>query len=398
MDPNCVKTGTEKENMEPKIKNDFLKFRDGNYSELLATVREWKYEPTFFQVIGKEHIEEIMVNTLAFFINPRNPHSFEDHIYNVFCQAIENRLIENDDYERLDYGEFKSLKKEITHKNDAGKSGRLDLIINCQNCIIGIEAKIRHFVKNPFVIYDDLLKNEAEKSSQDNDRKVILCKRGTKIPDEAEDWIEVNWEDIVIEDIDPNDDYAPLWEGMKIAFRGEKRMNDEDLELVAKNQEDYLLMYKMIENISKELEKRATALKTAVESCELNIDDTNFRIWGTFGQHAEPRVVIEKTKKSETKYVVDIIVSAKGYRFLAFDRGDSAQPEIDKSLEKAGFNFVRWKDLLDNNLTDRALITTVPDDLKDGLEPSDDKNEFFSGDVKQIAKIAVKIYSLITES
>ena len=405
-----MKTNLEKENMEPDVKNDFLKFSEGNYSELLASIREWEYKPTFFQVIGKEHIEEIMVNTLAFFIDPNNPHSFGNRIYNAFCQAIENSLIankKNEQYEPLDYGKFNSLRTEITH-NITGeeKSGRLDLIINCENCIIGVEAKVRHFVKNPFDIYNDLIDIKKKKSSQENIKKVILCKRGTIVdPIETNGWIVVNWEDILIEEIeeieDENDVYAPLWEGLKIAFRGEKRMNEEDLKLVAENQEDYLLMYKMIENISKALEEKAKSLKTAVDS-ELNFTDMNIRIWGTFGQHAEPRVVIEKTKESETEYVVDIVVSAKGYRFLAFDRDNSVQTKINKSLGNEGFKYEQWIDLLvDNKPTERALIVEAPKELMEGLEQSGENKEFFSAkenEDEKIAKIAAKIYSTITTS
>ena len=96
------------------------------------------------------------------------------------------------------------------------------------------------------------------------------------------------------------------------------------------------------------MEEKANSLKTAVESCKIKIPYTNIRIWGKFGEHAEPRVVIEKTKKSEIEYVVDIIVSAKGYRFLAFDRGNSVQTKINKSLEKEGFGRADWTDLLDD--------------------------------------------------
>ena len=397
--------------------NDVFPLRKGSFSKVIEGIKRRKYNPTFFQVIRKEHIEEIMVNTLAFFIDHKQPHRFGNRIFNVFCQAIENSLIadeENEEYEQLDYGRFSSLRTEITRrnadKNPGDKSGRLDLIINCENCIIGVEAKVRHFVKNPFDVYNDIIDTEKQKNSQENVRKVILCKRGTKVDrKKTKDWIVVNWEDILIANIeDKNDIYAPLWEGLKIAFRGEKIMNEEDLKLVADNQEDYLMMYKMIKGISEALKDKADSLKKAVESC--NIPNTNIRIWGEFGEHAEPRVVIEKTKKgeseevientkkSETEYVVDIIVSAKGYRFLAFDRGNSVQTKINKSLEKEGFGRADWTDLLDDKPTERALINKVPKELMEGLEKS---GEFFTAkenETEKIAKIGERIYSIITKS
>ena len=390
--------------------NEVFPLREGSFCKIIEKIKRRESNPTFFQVIRKEHIEEIMVNALAFFIDPKQPHSFGNRIFNVFCQAIENSLIsnlDNEEYEPLDYGIFSSLRTEITHritdKNREDKSGRLDLIINCENCIIGVEAKVRHFVKNPFDVYNDLIDTEKRKKSKENVRKVLLCKRGTNVdPEKTKGWIVVNWEDILIEEIeDKNDIYAPLWEGLKIAFRGEKRMNEEDLKLVADNQEDYVMMYKMIKGISEALNDKANSLKKAVESCKIVIPNTNIRIWGKFGEHAEPRVVIEKTKKSETQHVVDIIVSAKGYRFLAFDRDNSFQTKINKSLEKEGFGWVEWIDLLvDDKPTERALIKEVPKELMEGLEQSGVNNEFFSAkenETEKIAKIGERIFSIISK-
>ncbi len=383
--------------------SEIFPISEGPFCKIIEAIKQRENHPTFFQVIRKEHIEEIMVNALAFFMDSKQPHSFGNRIFNVFCQAIENSLItnpENKEYEPLDYGRFSSLRTEITHRINEDKSGRLDLIIDCENCIIGVEAKVRHFVKNPFDVYNDLIKTEKQKKSKENVRKVILCKKATNVdPEKTKGWIVVNWEDILIENIeDKNDVYAPLWEGLKIAFRGEKIMNEEDLKLVADNQEDYVMMYKMIKGISEALKDKANSLKKAVESCKIVIPNTNIRIWGEFGEHAEPRVVIEKTKKSETQYVVDIIVSAKGYRFLAFDRGNSVQTKINKSLEKEGFGRADWTDLLDDKPTERALINKVPKELMEGLEQSGD---FFSGkenETEKIAKIGERIYSIITKS
>jgi len=377
--------------------------RDGPFCKIIETIENRKNNPTFFQVIGKEHIEEIMVNTLAFFLDSKNPHNkFGDLIYRNFCDAIENYLIEKEsEHEELDYGKFISHDKEISFRNSNGESGRLDMIVNCENCLIGVEAKVRHLVRNPFSIYDKLL--EERNLLQKQIRRVILCKRGTKIEsEEAKNWIIVNWEDLLTEDIDENDDYAPLWNGMKIAFRGEEILKDEDLEIVANNHEDYLLMYKMIENVSKELEKKAEVIKKALVSL-IDSDNTNIRIWGRFGEHncAEPRVVIERNEKGKTKYVVDIIVSAKGYRFLAFDRKNLAQDKTNNLLEKANFGLEKWVDFMDQKETNRALITAVPDDLSKGLEQHGSNNEFFSAKEKETEKIAnlgERIYSIITNS
>jgi len=242
------------------------KFRgllDGDFKKSLDKIRAAELKPSFYQVIEKEQSETVMVNTLSFFLDHKNLHKFGNQIFELLCDAIENRLKEKDNYKPFQFGELESIQKEVSHKfkdeDGKDKKGRLDMVINCSNATIGIEAKINHTVNNPFLVYNDLLKTKYSKTPI----KVILCKRGTTLSsdeideDEKKNWIEVNWEYIVAPKAKEDDDYAPLWEGMRKTFRGEEIMNEEDMKIVADKHEDYLSMYKMIENIASELDTKA---------------------------------------------------------------------------------------------------------------------------------------------
>ena len=262
--------------------------------------------PTFFEVIGKENSETVMVNALAFFLNPNNSHGFGDRVYQTFCEAIENSIIqesiesdEENQYQKQKYGDFEKIMTEISHEISSKEEpkiiqkGRLDLIIESKNCIIGIEAKINHSLNNPLHIYDDLIKTKKGKKVT---KKVILCKRGTTKPDynsmieedlkilcekrwldnsgkreellarlQPKEWHLVNWEDILIDEIDIESDYLQLWQGMKKAFKDDEIMKDEELESIKDKQEDYLKMYKIVNDISKAMEKKANTLKIEVK-------------------------------------------------------------------------------------------------------------------------------------
>ena len=148
-----------------------------NYGSLWAKKKE-NNNPTFFEVIGKENSETVMVNALAFFLNPNNSHGFGDRVYQTFCEAIENSIIqesiesdEENQYQKQKYGDFEKIMTEISHEISSKEEpkiiqkGRLDLIIESKNCIIGIEAKINHSLNNPLHIYDDLIKTKKGKKS-----------------------------------------------------------------------------------------------------------------------------------------------------------------------------------------------------------------------------------------
>ena len=42
----------------------------------------------------KENSETVMVNALAFFLHPDNNHGLDDRVYQTFCDAIENSIIQ----------------------------------------------------------------------------------------------------------------------------------------------------------------------------------------------------------------------------------------------------------------------------------------------------------------
>ena len=123
---------------------------------------------------------------------------------------------------------------------------------------------------------------------------------------------------------------------MKIAFEEDEIMKDEELESIKDKQIDYLKMYKIVKDISKAMENKANYVKNEVE--KLIKKDyksiTNVRVWGSLSQSAEPRVVIERIGKNQKKFVVDIITSVKGYRFVAFSRN---QESINQILKNKGY-------------------------------------------------------------
>ena len=139
---------------------------------------------------------------------------------------------------------------------------------------------------------------------------------------------------------------------------------------------------------------------------------TNVRVWGSLSQSAEPRVVIERIGENQKKFVVDIITSAKGYRFVAFSRSAKYQESINQILKNKGYKTEKWQDMInDKKPTNRALITEIPSTII-GNVVSDSKSKpdyvfrlnYDNGkDTKinkeeetiQIAKIGIKIYEQI---
>ena len=248
-------------------------------------------------------------------------------------------------------------------------------------------------------------KRGLENSGNEDDLRNLLKKH---------DWTHIHWEDILIDEIDINSDYLQLWQGMKIAFEDEEIMKDEELELIKDKQIDYLKMYKIVKDISKAMEAKANCVKNEVEKLIKKDYEriTNVRVWGSLSQSAEPRVVIERIGENQKKFVVDIITSAKGYRFVAFSRSAKYQESINQILKNKGYKTEKWQDMInDKKPTNRALITEIPSTII-GNVVSDSKSKpdyVFrlnydeekdtkinkEEEIYQIAKIGIKIYEQI---
>ena len=180
-------------------------------------------------------------------------------------------------------------------------------------------------------------------------------------------------------------------------------------------------MYKIVKDISKAMKDKAERLKIEAEKLLRKNEDIKpgsyiLRVWGNFSLSAEPRLVIETNNNPQV--AVDIVVSAKGYRFVVFTRNKADQSHIDTILSENNFEFKKWQDFLeDEKATNRALITKIPSTIIGNLfcdpeSESESKSEpdyVFrlnydnEKDTKinkeeetiQVAKIGVKIYEKI---
>lgn len=97
-------------------------------------------EPTLFEITGYPHLENVSSNVLAFFLKPENPHGFQDAMLRALLAAI--------DHPPEETTQFNVYREESTLLNK-----RMDIIIETDNLVIGIEAKIYSGLDNDLRIY-----------------------------------------------------------------------------------------------------------------------------------------------------------------------------------------------------------------------------------------------------
>jgi PD-(D/E)XK nuclease superfamily len=104
-------------------------------------------EPTFMEIAGYPHFENVCSNILAFYLQPSNEHGFGTLFLNVLVTLIDEEI-------EIDGQGIDVRREELT-----GNGKRIDLVIESDNYVFGIENKIFAGLYSPFSDYSNHLES-----------------------------------------------------------------------------------------------------------------------------------------------------------------------------------------------------------------------------------------------
>ncbi len=126
-----------------------------------------KREPTFMEITGYPHFENVCSNILQFYLQPSNEHGFGTLLLDSLFTLINEKVIIN------------GQNIDIRREESTAASNRMDLVIKSDDFILGIENKLFAYEdRTPFEDYAKHLDNSLPKVSQVY--KVILSLRPIK--------------------------------------------------------------------------------------------------------------------------------------------------------------------------------------------------------------------------
>ncbi|MGQ7868676.1 PD-(D/E)XK nuclease family protein [Sunxiuqinia sp. sy24] len=107
-------------------------------------------DPTFLDIINKGRNENTWSRVLLFFFDPNKEHNLKDLFLKSLFQLLDvNFALKNP----------KSFYGRVEKSTEDGK--RIDIFIQTDEFVIGIENKVYHDCNNPFHLYDEMLKDLA---------------------------------------------------------------------------------------------------------------------------------------------------------------------------------------------------------------------------------------------
>lgn len=111
-----------------------------------------KTKRTFMEIAGFPHYENVCSNILAFFFDPSNEHGLRDLLMKALADCLQEPSL-------LESNETVAVYREYQTQN----GGRIDICLETESHIIGIENKIFHWPANDF---DDYWKTISSRSKK----------------------------------------------------------------------------------------------------------------------------------------------------------------------------------------------------------------------------------------
>ena len=115
---------------------------------------------SIFNITGYPHYENVSSNILSFYLNPNNEHGLGNLLFSSLMKLASGNESHENNF-------------QVSREVSTNKKGRIDLVIETDNQIIGIENKIFHHLNNDLADYSNTIESWA-KDRQLEQIKIIL--------------------------------------------------------------------------------------------------------------------------------------------------------------------------------------------------------------------------------
>jgi PD-(D/E)XK nuclease superfamily len=220
-------------------------------------------DPTFMEIAGYPHFENVCSNILSFYLQPSNNHGFGTLFLDVLAMLIDEEIV------------IDGQGIEVRREEPTKKGSRIDLVIESDNYVFGIENKIYADLNNPFCDYSNHL------DSLSNDRqvhKILLSLRSVQTSPQLCGFYPLSYEVFfqkVLANISScfltgHEPHATFLRDFIQTIQNLQKSNTMDLqrlEYFRNNQQDITALLDEVDNFRKDIRMKTQQLKEIV-TCE----------------------------------------------------------------------------------------------------------------------------------
>jgi len=331
--------------------------------------------PTLLEITGQHYNELVFSNLLSFFLDERKEHGLKDLFLTALLEAYDSDIV-TDTYNVADV-----RTEERTDINN-----RIDLLIETDKHVIGIENKVYAKINNDLKDYSSHIDKKASKNgNQRKEIKILLTLREPTKEDqllatetnfkvirysELIDRIRTNIGDYVFE---AESRYVMLlYEFINTIYRLERgpQMDEKFVQFVSDNEKEINELYTDTYKFKGLLREIVKKLQNELSEREVFVTNTNITTFPWRDPYIlEDYLAIVITINESLEIVIDCIVSAKGWRFTIFNRhGNILTVEVENYIQNKRLpSFSRHEDrgLLDKKFSFGEEISVIADTVEE---------------------------------
>lgn len=347
----------------------------GLISEYTKIPKSGILPPTLLEITGQHYKELVFSNLLSFFLDERKEHGLKDLFLSALLEAYDSDIV-TDAYN----------VEDIRTEERTDKNNRIDLLIETDKHVIGIENKVYAKIGNDLKDYSNHIDKKASKNgNQRKEIKILLTLRELNKEEqllatasnfkvirysELIDRIRTNLGDYVFEA--EGKYFMLLYEFINTIYRLERgpQMDEKFVQFVSENEKEINELYNDTYKFKGEL--RAIVKKLQDELSEREIFDNNTNITTFLWRDPyllEDVLVIEISINEYLKIVIDCNVNAKGWRFFIFNRhGNKLSGEVENYIRNKRLptrTLYNNKGLLDKKFSFGEEINVIADTVEE---------------------------------
>lgn len=285
-------------------------------------------EKTFMDISGYPHYENVCSNILAFYFNNKEEHNLNILVINSLIKVLKNNNI---NIEPIKENDIVKVSREYTTL----KGNRIDIVIENDNFVIGIENKLDATVYNDLTDYANTINSINKKSV-----KILLSLHNNSKICENTEFINITYSELCNQlDIDllnyqdsNNKWYIFIKEFIKNLenYEGESEMEEEILNWLKANKKEIEKLDGIRQIAMKSIEKKEEELKNLLEE-KLNV---NFiKIWRG---NTEMACYIDSPKK----YHADATLNPEGWKIGVFTWSVANNNKAKQILQNSNYNII----------------------------------------------------------
>jgi PD-(D/E)XK nuclease superfamily len=294
-----------------------------------------KREPTFMEIAGYPHFENVCSNILAFYLQPSNEHGFGTLFLDVLATLIDEEIV------------IDGQGVEVRREDFTGIGNRIDLVIESDNYVFGIENKINAYENNPFWDYS------AHLNSLSNGRqvcKVLLSLRSVQPSPKLDGFKPICYEDFFQKVVANIGSYFLTAHEPHVTFLRDfiqtmqnhqqvTTMDRQRLEYFRDNHENIAALLNEVEGLRNDMRRKTQQLKEMVAVKDLSNYDIVSGLWKSSKNTIDVNLYIIKI--DELFWIqLDVVLTPVGWRMQFFNSNSrGTRDRVRQWLKERGIEF-----------------------------------------------------------